>query len=132
MITTAFHNIDIFDPYFKLIAMRDKDHNPFAGIAKFLISLGLVMIVAKLDLLKIGEISDYFTWQMLLIFFGIWSLISLELVSAVLLFAVGFWFLMPEMTVQLTEIYKKIYWPAVLVLTGVAFMIKPLFSKLKC
>ena len=111
--------------------MRDKDHNPFAGIAKFLISLGLIMIVAKLDLLKIGEISDYFTWQMLLIFFGIWSLISLELVSAVILFAIGFWFLMPEMTVQLTETYKKIYWPAVLVLAGVAFMIKPLFSKLK-
>ena len=111
--------------------MRDKDQNPFAGIEKFLIALGLIMIVAKLDLLKIGEISDYFTWQMILIFFGIWSLISLELVSAVLLFAAGFWFLMPEMNLQLSETYSKIYWPAVLVLTGLAFMIKPLFSKLK-
>ncbi|MDM8002307.1 MAG: hypothetical protein QUS66_05255 [Bacteroidota bacterium] len=106
--------------------MRDKDQNPFTGIAKFLIALGLMMIVAKLDLLKIGEISDYFTWQMLLIFFGIWALIGLELVSAVLLFAAGFWFLMPEMTVQLSETYTKIYWPAVLVLTGLAFMLKPL------
>jgi len=111
--------------------MKDKHGNPFIGIAKFLISLGLIMIVAKLDLLKLGEISDYFTWQMLLIFFGLWSLISLELVSAVVLFAIGFWFLMPEMSIQLTEPYEKIFWPAVLVLAGVAFMIKPLTSKFK-
>ncbi|MCU0460056.1 MAG: DUF5668 domain-containing protein [Bacteroidales bacterium] len=111
--------------------MRDKDHNPFAGIAKFLIALGLMMLVAKLDLLKMGEIANYFTWQMLLIFFGIWSLISLELVSAVILFAIGFWFLMPEMTVQLTETYKNIYWPAVLVLAGVAFMLRPLTKRLR-
>ena len=111
--------------------MKDKHGNPFIGIAKFLISLGIIMIVAKLDLLKLGEISDYFTWQMLLIFFGLWSLISLELVSAVVLFAIGFWFLLPDMNVQLTETYEKIFWPAVLVLAGVAFMIKPLTSKFK-
>ncbi len=106
--------------------MKEKHGNPFTGIAKFLISLGLIMIVAKLDLLGLGDIPDYFKWQMLLIFFGLWSLISLELVSAVILFAIGFWFLMPEMAIQLTEPYKKIYWPAVLVLSGVAFMLKPL------
>lgn len=109
--------------------MRDKDQNPFTGIAKFLIALGLIMIVAKLDLLKLGEVSAYFTWQMLLIFFGLWALIGLEFVSAVILFAVGFWFLMPEMTLQLSEPYEKIYWPAVLVLAGLAFMIKPLGKK---
>ena len=111
--------------------MKEKHGNPFAGIAKFLISLGLIMIVAKLDLLGLGDIPDYFKWQMLLIFFGLWSLISLELVSAVILFAVGFWFLMPDMAIQLTETYKKIYWPAVLVLSGVAFMLKPLTKSCK-
>ena len=98
-------------------------------MAKFLITLGLVMIVAKLDLLNLGEISDYFKWEMLLIFFGIFSLLSLELVSAVVLFAIAFWFLMPEMSVQLSPIYKNIYWPAVLVLAGVAFMLRPLNKK---
>ncbi len=62
---------------------------------------------------------------MILIFFGIFSLLSLELVSAVILFAIGFWFLMPEMSVQLAPVYRNIYWPAVLVLTGVAFILKP-------
>lgn len=111
--------------------MKEKHGNPFASIAKFLISLGLIMIVAKLDLLGLGNIPDYFKWQVLLLFLGIWSLISLELVSAVILFALGFWFLMPEMSVQLTEVYKKIYWPAVLVLSGVAFLLKPLTGKCK-
>lgn len=109
--------------------MKDKNSNPFIGIAKFLITLGLVMIVAKLDLLNLGEISDYFQWEMLLIFFGVFSLLGLELVSAVVLFAIGFWFLMPEMSVQLSPVYRNIYWPAVLVLAGVAFMLKPLKKK---
>ena len=106
--------------------MKAKQGNPFTGIAKFLISLGLIMIVAKLDLLRLGEIPDYFCWQMLLIFSGVWLLMSFRLVSAVILFAIGFWFLMPDMAIQLTESYEKIYWPVVLVLCGVAFMLKPL------
>lgn len=109
--------------------MKDKNNNPFIGMAKFLITLGIMMIVAKLDLLNLGEISDYFQWEMLLIFFGVFSLLSLELVSAVILFAIGFWFLMPEMSVQLSPVYRNIYWPAVLVLVGVAFMLKPLKKK---
>ncbi len=109
--------------------MKDKHGNPFVGIAKFLISLGLVMIVAKLNLLNLGEIEDYFRWEMLLIFFGVFSILSLELVSAVVLFAIAFWFMMPDMTVQLSPVYRNIYWPAVLVAAGLAFMIKPVTNK---
>ncbi len=109
-----------------------KEHsNPFSSIAKLLISLGLVMIIAKLDLFKIGPISDYFTWEMLLIFFGIFNLLNLDLVASLGLFAVGIWFLMPEMNIQLSPFYKEIYWPAILVLAGIAFMLKPLTKRLK-
>jgi hypothetical protein len=108
-----------------------ENSNPFSAIAKLLISLGLVMIVAKLDLLKLGTISDYFTWEMLLIFFGIFNLLNLDLVASLLLFAGGFWFLMPEMSVQLSPVYKEIYWPAIMVLAGIAFMIRPFKKKLK-
>ncbi len=111
--------------------MKERDHNPFTGIARFLIALGLVMIAAKTDLLSLGEISEYFRWEMLLIFFGVWSLLSLELVSAVVLFALGFWFLMPDMTVQLSPLYRQIFWPAILVLAGVAFMIRPITKRKK-
>jgi hypothetical protein len=110
--------------------MKEKN-NPFSGIAKLLISLGLVMIIAKLDLFKMGPISDYLTWEMLLIFFGIFNLLNLDLVFSVLLFAAGFWFLMPEMSIQLSPFYKEIFWPAVLVLAGIAFMIRPFTKSLK-
>ena len=105
--------------------MKDNESNPFGGLARLLISLGLVMLAARTDLLGLGATSDYFTWQMLLIFFGVFSLLKLEIVSAVLLFATGFYFLMPEMNVQLSPFYKEIFWPAVLVLAGIAFMIRP-------
>lgn len=111
--------------------MKDRNSNPFTVIAKLLISLGLVMIAAKTDLLGLGTVSEYFTWEMLLIFFGIFSFISLDLVSSVILFAIGFYFLMPDMKVQLSPVYKNIYWPAVIVLTGIAFLLKPLTNKLK-
>ncbi len=110
--------------------MKQRYHNPYTTLAKFLIALGLVMIIAKLDLLHIGEISDYFSWQMLLLFIGTYALLSFELVTAVLLFAIGIWFLMPEMNLQLSEPYRKIYWPAILVLTGLAFIIGGLIKRL--
>jgi hypothetical protein len=111
--------------------MKEHNKNPFVGIAKFLISLGLVMLIAKLDLLKLGTLSEYYTWEMLLIFFGVFSLVSLELVSSVILFAVGIYFLMPDMHIQLTPVYKEIYWPVVLVLAGVAFILRPLTKRLR-
>lgn len=111
--------------------MKHIQNNPFSGLAKFLISLGLVMLAAKVDLLGLGSTSAYFTWEMLLIFFGLFSLLSLELVSSVLLFAGGFYFLMPEMSIQLSPFYKEIYWPAVLVLAGIAFMIRPFTRRIR-
>ncbi len=111
--------------------MKDNQSNPFGGLARFLITLGLVMLAARTDLLGLGSTSDYFTWEMLLIFFGLFSLLNLEIVSAVLLFAAGFYFLMPEMNVQLSPFYKEIYWPSVLVLAGIAFMIRPFTKRIR-
>jgi len=111
--------------------MKDHNSNPFKGVAKLLITIGMVMLIARLDLLKLGSPPDYFTWEMLLIFFGIFNLLSLDLVTSLLLFAAGFWFLMPEMTVQLSPFYRSIYWPSVLVAVGIAFMLRPVIKSLK-
>jgi hypothetical protein len=109
-----------------------KDHsNPFNGIAKLLITLGLIMIAARIDLLGLGSISEYYRWEMLLLFFGVFNLLNLDLVFSVLLFAAGLWFLMPDMSVQLSPFYKTIYWPSVLILVGFTYMIRPLTKRLK-
>jgi len=109
--------------------MKDHQSNPFSGLAKFLIAIGLVMLAAKTDILGLGQPSNYFTWEMLLIFFGLIALLNLDLVASLFLFAAGYYFLMPEMSVQLSPFYKEIYWPIVLVLAGLAFMIRPLTKR---
>jgi hypothetical protein len=38
---------------------------------------------------------------------------------------------MPEMSIQLSPFYKEIFWPAVLVLAGITFMIRPFTKSLK-
>jgi len=111
--------------------MKEHNKNPFVGIAKFLISLGLAMLIAKLDLLQLGSLTEYYRWEMILVFFGVWSLVSLEFVSSVILFAVGIYFLMPDMHTQLAPVYKQIYWPVVMVLAGVAFMLRPLVKRFR-
>lgn len=111
--------------------MKDHQSNPFSGLAKFLIAIGLVMLAAKTDILGLGMPSNYFTWEMLLIFFGLIALMNLDIVASVLLFAAGYYFLMPEMNVQLSPFYREIYWPVVLILAGLAFMIRPVTRKLK-
>ncbi len=111
--------------------MKDNQSNPFSGLAKFLIAIGLMLLAAKTDILGLGSPSNYFTWEMLLMFFGLIALMNFDLVASILLFAGGYYFLMPEMTVQLSPFYKQIYWPAVIVLVGIAFMLKPLTNRLK-
>jgi len=111
--------------------MKENQSNPFSGLAKFMIAIGLVMLAAKTNILGLGSQSNYFTWEMLLIFFSLIALMNFDLVASILLFAGGYYLLMPEMSVQLSPFYKQIYWPAVIVLVGLAFMLKPLTNKLK-
>jgi len=108
--------------------MKEKHSNPFSGLAKLLIALGLVLLAARADILGLGSTEDYFTWEVLLILIGLIALLNLDLVFSLLLFATGIYFLMPEMNIQLSPFYMQIYWPIVLILAGIAFMIKPAFK----
>ncbi len=111
--------------------MKNVRNNAVWQVGAFLISLGIMMLVARLDLLQLGEVASYFRWQILLILFGVWSLLSLELVSAVVLFAIGIWFLLPDMSLELARPFRQIYWPSVLVLAGIAVILSAPLKKLK-
>jgi hypothetical protein len=111
--------------------MRNREHHPQVGIGLFFIVLGLALLVATNDLLNFGSISNYFTWETAIIFVGVLLLVNLNFVGGTLLIAGGIWFLLEHQYIEMPAIIKTIYWPAVIVLLGISFIISSLFSRKK-
>lgn len=109
----------------------DRVKNPVRGLGIFLISLGLFMMVAMLDLLKLGDPRDYFKWELLLIFIGLWSLLDGKIVGAILATAAGVWFLQDEMMYEFNHTVEILYWPGVIILVGIVFIISSFNRRLK-
>jgi hypothetical protein len=116
--------------------MRDRDHHfsakmehhPRLGIGLFFILLGVALLVATNDLFHLGSISNYFTWETALIFIGLLLLLNLQFTGGLLLIAGGIWFLLDDIYIVTPEIVKTIYWPAVIVLIGLSFIISSVFK----
>ena len=93
------------------------------GIGLFLIILGLALLVATNDLLHLGSVGEYFTWQTAMIFIGLLLLVNLNFVGGILLMAGGFWFLLDDLSFTIPPIIKTIYWPGIVILLGLSFII---------
>ena len=111
--------------------LRRMEHHPRVSIGLFFIVLGAALLVATNDLLKLGSISSYFTWQTAMIFIGLLLLLNLKFTGGLLLIAGGVWFLQDEIFVFTTETFKTYYWPAVIALIGVSFILSSLFKRNK-
>jgi hypothetical protein len=111
--------------------MRNKEHHPQIGIGLFFIVLGLALLVATNDLLNLGSVGSYFTWQTALIFVGVLLLVNLNFVGGILFIAGGTWFLLEDFYIVMPAIVKTIYWPAVIVLLGLFFIISSVFKRKK-
>ncbi len=115
--------------------MRHKDyrlshrmeHHPRLGVGLFFILLGVSLLVATNDLLHLGSVSNYFTWQTALIFIGLLLLLNLRFTGGLLMIAGGVWFLLDDIFIVTPDIVKTIYWPAVLVLLGLSYIISSFF-----
>ena len=59
---------------------RHKEHHPQVSIGLFLIVLGLALLVATNDLLGLGSVKDYFTWETVLVFIGALLLLNLQFI----------------------------------------------------
>jgi len=59
---------------------RDREHHPRVSIGLFFIVLGVALLVATNDLLNLGSVSSYFTWETAMIFIGVLLLLNLHLV----------------------------------------------------
>ena len=109
--------------------LRDREHHPQVGIGLFFIVLGLALLVATNDLLNLGSISRYFTWQTVLVFIGILLLLNFHFTGGLLLIAGGTWFFLDDIMFVIPETIKNFYWPAVIVLLGLSFIFSSFFKR---
>ena len=111
--------------------MRNREHHPQTGFGLFLIVLGIALLVATNDLLNLGSLGNYFTWQTAMVFIGILLLVNLNFIGGILLISGGVWFFMEDQYVQIPSYIKTIYWPAVVMLIGISFIISSFFKRKK-
>jgi hypothetical protein len=108
-----------------------REHHPQVGIGLFLILLGLALLVATNDLLNLGSVKEYFTWETAMIFVGALLLLNLQFTGGLLLIAGGSWFLLDDYYGEIPELIRTIYWPAVIIVLGLSFILSSLFKRLK-
>jgi hypothetical protein len=104
------------------------EHHPRLGIGLFFILLGVALLVATNDLFHLGSLSSYFTWETALIFIGLLLLLNLHFTGGLLMIAAGTWFLLDNIFVVTPEIVKTLYWPAVVILIGLSFILSSVFK----
>ena len=108
--------------------LREREHHPQVGIGLFLILLGVTLLIATNDLLNLGSVSRYFWWDTGMVFIGLLLLLNLNFTGGLLFLAGGIWFLLDEFFIVTPEIIKTIYWPAVIVLIGLSFILSSFFK----
>lgn len=105
------------------------EHHPRVSIGIFFIVLGVALLVATNDLLGLGSVSNYFTWQTAMIFIGVLLLLNLQFTGGVLLIAGGIWFLRDSIFIISPEVFKTFYWPSVIGIVGLSFILSSLFKR---
>jgi hypothetical protein len=111
--------------------LREREHHPRVSIGLFFIVLGVALLIATNDLLNFGSVSRYFTWETAMIFVGILLLLNLRFTGGILLIAGGLWFLKDTFIFISPEIINTFFWPAVIALIGVSFILSSLFKRKK-
>jgi hypothetical protein len=113
----------------KRFHIRQKEHHPRIGIGLFFILLGVALLVATNDLLNLGSLSEYFTWQSVMIFIGVLLLLNLKFTGGIVLIAGGIWFLLDDIYVVVPRFMEVFYWPSVIILIGIVFIFSSLLNR---
>jgi hypothetical protein len=108
---------------------RHGEHHPQVAIGLFFIVLGLALLVATNDILHLGGIKEYFTWETAMVFIGVLLLLNFRVIGGLLLIAGGSWFMIDHYYGEIPAIIKTIYWPAVIILIGISFIISSLIKR---
>ena len=108
-----------------------REYHPQVTIGIFFIVLGLALLIASNDLFHLGSFSSYFTWQTVLIFIGVLLLFNLKFTEGLLFVAGGTWFLLDDIFINMPEIIKTVYWPSVIVLIGLSFILTSVVKRIR-
>ena len=109
--------------------LREREHHPRVSIGIFLIVLGAALLIATNDLFNLGSVRNYFTWQTAMIFIGVLLLLNLHFTGGLLLIAGGVWFLQDHISFITPEMFRTFYWPAVIILIGLSFLVSSIFKR---
>lgn len=110
---------------------RHGEHHPVVSLGLFFIVLGAALMVAVNDLLNLGSIREYFTWETALVFIGTLLLLNLKFTGGILFTALGTWFFIRNMDYEVPQIVRTIYWPGVIILLGLGFILSAVISRFK-
>lgn len=108
---------------------RGKELQPRVSIGLFFIVLGLALLIATNDLVSLGPVSNYFTWETAMIFIGVLLILNLRFTGGLLLIAGGIWFLKDRIFIFTPEIFKTMYWPSVIVIIGLSLIVSSFFKR---
>jgi len=111
--------------------MKNRELHPRTGTGIFFILLGLALLVATNDLLNLGSVTKYFTWETAIIFIGLLLLANLQFTGGLLMIAGGTWFLLDNIYIDMPSWVKTLYWPGVVILIGIGFIASSFFRKQK-
>jgi len=107
----------------KCTDMKSREHNPGRSIGVFLIIFGLIMAAVIFDVLNLGDRDEYFKWQILVIFIGLISFFTRNVIGGIIMIAVGVYFLIPEIDYDFPYLFEQVYWPAAVILVGLVFVV---------
>ena len=111
--------------------LTKREHHPRISIGIFFITLGVALLIATNDVFNLGGIHRYFTWETALVFIGVLLILNLNFTGGILSLAAGLWFIQDEINMFVPEMVKTFYWPGVVILIGLAYIISSFFKRVK-
>ncbi|MCT4589205.1 MAG: cell wall-active antibiotics response protein [Carboxylicivirga sp.] len=101
-----------------------KKHSKRGPLGIFLIAAGLILLIGNLGYFPYYIEDVLFSWPMIPIAIGLFNLIKREYTAAIILLAIGTFFILPELFYSLNfrDVFK--FWPLLLILIGGMFFFR--------
>lgn len=99
-----------------------KSSHSRGGFGLILILLGLLLLASNVGWIPQGIKEVVFRWPMILVVIGLINIFKREMVSGLILLAVGGFFMLPHLVpgLRMADLWR--YWPVLLILAGIAVL----------